>query len=195
MSRVIGVLLAAGAGSRMGRPKALVRHNDGTPWLVSSRQVLLNGGCHDVVTVLGAQAQIAQTLIPCCWTVTAGNWAEGMSASLAAGLDEIAGVAPDNTAAMIQLVDLPDVNADVVGRILPHAGPDALVRAMYDGSPGHPVLIGRNHWAALANTVTGDQGARHYLAQHSVKLVECGDLASGADVDTAPDGTAPDWGS
>jgi CTP:molybdopterin cytidylyltransferase MocA len=63
-------------------------------------------------------------------------------------------------------------------------GPDDLARAAYDGVPGHPVLIGRDHWAGVVETATGDRGARDYLAAHEVRLVECGDLASGVDVDS-----------
>ena len=50
---------------------------------------------------------------------------------------------------------------------------------------GNPVLIGADHLAPLVETVRGDVGARPYLAAHDVALVECGDLATGADRDTA----------
>ena len=59
-----------------------------------------------------------------------------------------------------------------------------LRRAAYDGTPGHPVLIGRDHWAAVATAARGDRGARDYLAAHATALVECGDLATGVDVDS-----------
>ncbi|WP_370871663.1 NTP transferase domain-containing protein, partial [Curtobacterium sp. A7_M15] len=50
------MLLAAGAGTRMGRPKALVAAPDGTPWLRLGVDALLAGGCGRVVVVLGAAA-------------------------------------------------------------------------------------------------------------------------------------------
>ncbi len=84
------------------------------------------------------------------------------------------------------LVDLPDVGAAVVDRVVSAAaGPASLARAAYDGVPGHPVLLGRDHWAEVARTARGDRGARDHLARHgdAVRLVECGDLATGADVD------------
>jgi CTP:molybdopterin cytidylyltransferase MocA len=59
----------------------------------------------------------------------------------------------------------------------------ALARAVYAGRPGHPVLIGRDHWTALAQTLTGDSGAGAYLSAHDALEVECGDLWSGADID------------
>ena len=48
------------------------------------------------------------------------------------------------------LVDLPDVTAEVVRRVSAAGdGPRALARATYDGWPGHPVLLGRDHWAGV----------------------------------------------
>jgi CTP:molybdopterin cytidylyltransferase MocA len=58
-----------------------------------------------------------------------------------------------------------------------------LVQAVYRGSPGHPVAIGREHFAPLAASLEGDRGARSYLVMHGVIEVECADLWSGADVD------------
>jgi hypothetical protein len=47
------------------------------------------------------------------------------------------------------------------------------------------VLLGRDHWAGVADSATGDRGARDYLAAREVTAVECGDLATGEDRDTA----------
>jgi CTP:molybdopterin cytidylyltransferase MocA len=46
------------------------------------------------------------------------------------------------------------------------------------------VLIGQEHWAGVVETAEGDRGARTYLRTHPPLLVECGDLATGRDVDT-----------
>ena len=59
-----------------------------------------------------------------------------------------------------------------------------LLRAEYGGRPGHPVVLGREHWAAVASTAVGDRGARDHLAAHPPTAVECGDLATGHDADT-----------
>ncbi|MBQ9916482.1 MAG: nucleotidyltransferase family protein, partial [Microbacterium sp.] len=58
-----------------------------------------------------------------------------------------------------------------------------LASAEYAGVPGHPVVIGRDHWVALAAAVRGDVGARPYLRAHGAAAVECGDLWSGVDQD------------
>jgi nicotine blue oxidoreductase len=64
-------------------------------------------------------------------------------------------------------------------------GHDVLARAAYGGRPGHPVLLGRAHWAGVRAAAVGDAGARGYLAARAdVALVECGDLARADDVDT-----------
>ena len=174
---VRGLLLAAGAGSRMGAPKALV-----DDWLVRGVRTLRDGGCDGVTVVLGADAGLAGELLAGVEVdaVVADDWADGMGASLRAGL---AALAAD--AALVSLVDLPDLDAEVVRRVL-GAGADAatLRRATYDGRPGHPVLIGRDHWAGVSQTAVGDRGARDYLAAHDVETVECGDLATGVDVDS-----------
>lgn len=188
---VRGLLLAAGEGRRMGRPKGLLRDGDGVPYVDRALGALLDGGCHAVTVVLGAAASDVRALLDAAgWTadeavslVTAEDWATGMGASLRAGL----AAAEDAEAVLVSLVDLPDVGADVVARVLAVAGPEALARATYLGVAGHPVLIGRAHWAGVARAARGDRGARDYLAAHEVADVECGDLATGRDVDRPSD--------
>jgi CTP:molybdopterin cytidylyltransferase MocA len=186
---VDGLVLAAGAGRRMGRPKALVRGDDGEPWLHRAVRTLTDGGCAQVAVVLGASAEEALPLLEGtgATAVVAADWAQGMSASLRAGLAALEGT--DADAAVVTLVDLPDVSATVVARVLrAGAGTGTLRRASYGGEPGHPVLLGRDHWAGVAGETGGDRGARGYLATHGVELVECGDLATGRDVDSVDDG-------
>lgn len=180
-----GLLLAAGAGARMGTPKALVRDDDGTCWLRRSVEVLREGGCSEVTVVLGAAVDEARPLLEGtgAGVVVAADWAEGMSASLRTGLASLTGSGAE--AALVTLVDLPDVTADVVARVVDlGVDPGVLARAAYDGRPGHPVLLGRDHWAGVVACATGDRGARDYLADHTVFVVECGDLATGRDVDS-----------
>jgi CTP:molybdopterin cytidylyltransferase MocA len=190
---VAGLLLAAGAGRRMGQPKALLRDAGGVPFLDRAVGLLLEG-CESVTVVLGASADEARTLLdeagwiddPAVDVVVAEDWTEGMGASLRTGLTALQGRPCD--AALVTLVDLPDVGDAVLRRVLDTAsGPTALVRATYAGQPGHPVLLGRDHWAAVVATAEGDRGARTYLEAHEPVACECGDLASGRDVDRPED--------
>lgn len=202
---MVGVLLAAGAGRRAGGPKAL-RFDpggtggvppglntapDGRSWLLRSIAVLRGGGCAAVVVVIGCQADRVRELIarsapepdPLLSLVEATDWQQGMGRSLRVGL--LAVQERPEPAALVHLVDLPDVTVEVVRRLLRKAPPDAsaLARATYSGRPGHPVLIGRDHLPGVIEGLSGDSGARDYLAQHAADGVECGDLASGRDRD------------
>lgn len=167
----------------MGTPKALVHDADGSSWLRTSVRALSSGGCDQVYVVLGAAAEQARPLLHglAIEVVVAADWSDGMAASLRVGLAAVTRDAP----VLVSLVDLPDVGAEVMARVLAApAGPTDLARAVYDGRPGHPVLIGASHLDPLMVSLHGDVGARAYLERHDVTLVECGDLASGVDVDS-----------
>jgi nicotine blue oxidoreductase len=169
----------------MGGPKALVRLG-GEPLVRRAVRVLAEGGCAPLVVVLGAAANEVEALLPAgTRAVVAGDWAEGMGASLRAGLRALGELPRPPDAVLVHLVDLPGVPAAAVVRLAAAAGPDVLARAAYGGRPGHPVLLGRAHWTAVRAAAVGDAGARGYLAGRTdVALVECGDLAVADDVDT-----------
>ena len=166
---ITGIVLAAGAGTRAGGPKALR-----PGWLGTACTILLDGGCDSVVVVLGAAPDAPVPDDPRVSAVIAADWEEGMSHSLRAGLDAASG-----DAAAISLVDLPALPAEVVRRVLAAAGP--LRQAVYAGRPGHPVYMERAHWGL---PLAGDRGAREYLLAHGVTEVECSDLWDGADIDS-----------
>jgi CTP:molybdopterin cytidylyltransferase MocA len=183
-TRVAGIVLAAGGGTRAGGPKALRRDTTGMPWLAHATAALREGGCATIIVVLGAEAEQARDLVPPgVAVVVAEDWADGLSASLRAGL--AAAAAHDATAALITLVDLPGLPAAAVARLL--AEPltsTTLRRALYAGRPGHPVVIGREHWGAVAASATGDRGAGSYVKAQGAESIDCSDLWGGADVDT-----------
>ena len=190
------MLLAAGAGRRMGRPKSLLCDAHDVPFLDRAIGELLAGACERVTVVLGASAGEARAVLDeAGWSgddavdvVVADDWDEGMSASLRTGLRALG--ERDGDAALVTLVDLPDVGAEVLRRVAAAAqepSRSALVRATYDGRPGHPVLLGRDHWAGVLGSARGDHGARDYLSGHAHVTCECGDLATGRDVDRPSD--------
>lgn len=201
---VVGVVLAAGAGRRMGRPKGLVRAADGTPWVVGACAALHEGGCGPVTVVVGAAGDEVAALAP-TWArvVHAHDWADGMGASLRVALTELAQPAATTAplgddpavAAMVMLVDTPGVGPAVVKRLLALGpGRATLARAAYDGRPGHPVVLGRDHWAGIAARARGDAGARAYLRERAVTLVECADIGDGRDHDTIENADSADPG-
>lgn len=199
---VAGLVLAAGAGRRFGTPKALVRDPAGVSWVVRTSRLLTEAGCAQVVVVIGAAADQVRAELTGepVQVVEATNWTEGMGASLRAGLTALRspaaapGEQPDAgvvgrgaDAAVVVTVDVPGLTADVVRRFADGAEAGGLARATYHGVPGHPVVIGRAHWDGVIASARGDQGARGYLREHEVVLLECSDLADGSDVDTVED--------
>lgn len=187
---VAGLLLAAGGGRRLGgRPKALLTM-DGRPLVEHAVRILRAGGCGPLHVVLGAAASDVRerAALDGCVLVDNPEWPDGMGSSLRAGLDSLA--ATDAAAALVLLVDQPGIGAAAVTRVRESfRSPASLVAAAYDGERGHPVLFGRDHWAGIAASASGDRGARAYLKEHAaaVELVECGDIAEAYDIDTEDD--------
>lgn len=207
-----GILLAAGEGSRLGRPKALVELG-GQTLAERGVRLLRDGGADPVLVVTGA----VPVRVHGARTVHNPDWRTGMGTSLAAGLRALGAVAPgaaDETAglngaddgadgahesvvgastagaAVIALADQPLVGPEAVRRLITAYQNGASVAvAAYHGQPRNPVLIGREHWPAVLALATGDTGARPFLRAHPelVTLVECGDTGSPDDVDTPAD--------
>ncbi|HEX4723968.1 MAG TPA: nucleotidyltransferase family protein [Pseudonocardiaceae bacterium] len=186
---VAGLLLAAGAGRRMGMPKALVTYR-GRLFVESAADVLAGGGCRPVLVVLGAEADRVRksARLDGFQIVDNPDWNEGMGASVRVGLGTV-GALSDVTAAVVLPVDVPGVTSAAVARLVAVAAPDVLARASFDGVPGHPVVIGRNHWTGVIESAVGDVGARDYLRSRArdVLDVPCGDVAVGTDVDRPAD--------
>jgi CTP:molybdopterin cytidylyltransferase MocA len=187
---VAGLVLAAGGGRRLGgRPKALLQHH-GRPLVEYAVGVLRAAGCTRVHVVLGARSDAVRERAELAGCVLVENpaWEQGMGSSLRAGLDSLAGTGAG--AALVSLVDQPGIGPEAAGRVLAaYRDETSLVSAAYDGVRGHPVLFGRAHWAGIAETATGDRGARAYLKAHesAITLVECGDVAQPYDIDTTAD--------
>ncbi|MGN2635590.1 nucleotidyltransferase family protein [Nocardia takedensis] len=176
-----GIVLAAGAGTRYGMPKALAE--DGA-WLRAAVAALRDGGCAPVVVVLGATGPEPMPLPAGAEHVWAADWARGLSASLRAGLARVADTAADYVA--IMPVDTPDVGPEVVTRVVAAArtAPSGLARAVFRGTPGHPVVIGHKHWTSVWSSAVADSGARTYLVgREDMVCVTCDDLATGLDRD------------
>jgi CTP:molybdopterin cytidylyltransferase MocA len=190
-TRVAGILLAAGDGSRLGQPKAAVEVG-GLTLAERGVRLLRDGGASPVLVVTGA----VPVTVPGAIRVHNEDWASGMGSSLAAGLHALAALpalaAPGGevTAAVIALADQPLVGAEAVRRLIAaHRGGATVAVAAYDGKPRNPVLIDRAHWPAVLALAVGDTGARPFLRAHPelVAVIECGDTGRPDDVDTQDD--------
>jgi CTP:molybdopterin cytidylyltransferase MocA len=191
---VAGVLLAAGQGSRFGRPKALVELDGQT--LAERGVTMLRAGGTDPVLIVTGAAQVELGPDHQARTVYNAEWRTGMGSSLRAALRALteleAGqeVGPEIGAAVVALADQPLVGAEAVGRLIAayQAGAGVAVAA-YGGKPRNPVLLAREHWPEVIATAVGDQGARAFLRARPelVTLVECGDTGRPDDIDTPAD--------
>jgi CTP:molybdopterin cytidylyltransferase MocA len=189
---VAGLLLAAGGGSRYGQPKALVSVA-GVGLAETALATLRGAGLAPVVAVIGAAAQEVRATVPFGDATVIENplWHKGMGSSLRAGLAALEGSGA--RAVVVLLVDTPGITAAAVSRVVGSVPLEeldgALVAAAYAGRQGHPVLLGRDHWAGVARLAVGDTGARPYLRAHAgqLRLVDCDDISEGTDMD-APAG-------
>lgn len=186
---VAGLVLAAGSGSRMGRPKALVRYG-GELLVERACRLLAGAGCAPVVAVLGAGAEdvlLVARLPAGAAPVTNRDWPSGMGSSLRVGLSALP---PDTAAVVVTLVDTPHIGAEAVRRLIAawRTGA-AAAQATYAGEPGHPVLLSRAVLAEVAATATGDRGARDWLRAHAdlVARVPCDGTGYPFDLDTPDD--------
>lgn len=187
---VAAVILAAGGGTRMGGPKALLEFA-GRMLVERAVETALRGGCADVLVVLGAGAdEVRQRAdLHRARIVVNEGWATGMGSSLRAGLGELS---PDRRAdaALVLLVDQPFVGPQAVRAVLDAWRDGArLAAASYGGRRGHPVLFGHEHWTGAALSARGDSGARSLLAEHAAELVlvPCDAFADPRDLDTPGD--------
>lgn len=193
-----GLLLAAGGGRRYGMPKALAAPT-GQPLVLRALATLRAAALAPIVVVIGAAAGEVRALVDGAMAdapsggevqvVVNEGWETGMGSSLRAGLAALAPMSVDAT--IVLLVDTPGITPAAVARVAAGAdGAGALAAASYGGEQGHPVLLGRRHWAGVAELAVADVGARPYLRNHAsdLRLVPCDDIADGVDMDTPTGG-------
>jgi molybdenum cofactor cytidylyltransferase len=180
--RLAGLVLAAGGARRFGAPKQLAEL-DGRPLLEHALAAMAAvAGLDRFAVTLGAHADeiLAAVDLHGAEPVRVPNWNEGQAASLRAG---VAALAPFADAVVVTLGDQPKIDGAAIARVAAEAqGPAPAARAVYGGVPGHPVLLTRPLYAAVA-ALRGDAGARGLLDHAGALEVECGPGAV-LDVDT-----------
>jgi len=169
-----GIVLAAGAGTRFGRPKAEIVLG-GERLVDRAVRVLRDGGCAAVVAVVRDGVEVPGVVV-----VVNPDPDRGMGSSLRLGL-----AAASGTRAVIALVDTPGIGADAVRRVLAAEAP--VVVATYNGRRSHPVVIDRPLWTEVATLADGDHGARPFMRAHPDLVVEVACEGDPADVDTPAD--------
>jgi CTP:molybdopterin cytidylyltransferase MocA len=182
---IAAVVLAAGSGSRFGAGAKQLAELDGIPLLEHAlRAVEAVPAIDRIVVVLGARAEEIRAGVDLgqAEPVVCEDWEEGQAASLRCGIAAVA----DADAAVLTLGDMPRITPQVIARFAGLAaehGSQARARAVYDGAPGHPVVLGSAYFERVA-ALHGDVGARDVLKAIGAYPIECSNLCEAADVDT-----------
>lgn len=180
------IVLAAGASTRFGSPKQLVRIN-GRPLLhaVVTRAVEVAG--HSVTVVLGAHAGELTALLrhtPASIVVNR-DWEEGIASSIRAGMAQLPGAADG---VLLMLADQASVTADDFRRL---AGawrrqPDSILAAQYSGVTGVPAIFPRWAFRDLAQ-LRGDRGAQLLLQRYADRVARLRMVSAAIDIDRPED--------
>jgi len=186
MSATVSMILAAGASTRMGSPKALLRWGSST--IVECLiEELRNAGLEQVVLIVGTHSdeirfQVDSLGIEVCYHP---EWHKGMGSSIAAGIRYVESEFPKAGSVLISLCDQPLLRVSQIKILLGEhkAFPHQITASAYESGPGVPAIFPREYWNSL-KTLPTDSGAKAFLRQHrnSVRELEIGEATM--DVDT-----------
>ncbi len=180
------LVLAAGASTRMGEPKALLRGRDGGSFVQNIADAARAGGCGGVLVVVGPPHgdAIRRALPPGASAAVNARPERGMLSSVQVGVAALPATA---TAALVWPVDVPLVEAATVRAILA-AAPGKIIVPVHNKRGGHPLRIPRRLFGAVA-ALDPEVGLRALLTQHAAEVERLGvaDRHVLVDVDTRED--------
>lgn len=201
----IGVLLAAGTGSRYlaatatnardhaghATPphKLLATLPDGQAVAASAARTLRTALPHTLAVITAQPPDLERQLAGAgCEILLIPPKPSGMGVSLAAAARHLLSRQHTRPPAgcVVALADMPWLQADTVSQLLAHAAHDRIVVPVYHGQRGHPVVFGAQFFSELA-TMNGDTGAKSLLARHGVVAIECDDPGILRDIDVPAD--------
>jgi len=166
------VILAAGASTRMGRPKQLLQFG-GETMLRRAASVALEAGCRPVVVVTGAHATASRKALRGLDVREAENqqWESGISSSVRVGIEALVTANPQSAAVVLMLCDQPFVTREIIAQLVAaHLETGrSIVASRYGGSYGVPALFGKVHFAELT-TLEGAAGAKQVIQKHLAKV-------------------------
>jgi molybdenum cofactor cytidylyltransferase len=187
------ILLAAGASARLGRPKQLVSLN-GVSLLRRTAGIALQSHAETVHVVLGFESERMKEELKDMPVRIIENplWQEGMSTSLAGGLNSLL---QTTEAAVVVLCDQPKLSAAVLDKLIEtyRETRAPIVTSRYAGTVGVPALFDRKIFPELLS-LKGDQGAKSIIARYSTVRAEVDFPGGEYDIDSAADekGMDPD---
>ena len=180
------IVLAAGASTRFGSAKQLVRVA-GRPLLhtIVTRTSDVVGNA--ITVVLGARAaELAPLLKHCPGSVIINqDWREGLGSSIRIGVSRLPGAC---SAALLVLADQAAVTAEDLRRLTSawRRQPDHIAAAQYQSMTGVPAIFPRSYFSDLTQ-LRGDTGARTLLRRNPDRLVRVPMVSAAFDLDTPED--------
>lgn len=172
--QVCAVVLAAGRSRRMAPlNKLLVADQKGLPMIARVVDNVLASRARPVIVVTGHERERVEDVLagrPVIFA-HADDYAEGLSASLKAGLRA---VPPQAEGVLVCLGDMPLVTAEMLDRLMGAFDPEegrAIVQPTFRGKQGNPMLWSRAFLPEML-AISGDIGARHLAAKHAERMVE-----------------------
>ena len=190
---ISGIVLAAGASTRMGQAKAALPLGQmGETVLSRVIRTLIDGGVPELVVVAGAHIDAVRAAMPRheprARVIENTEWQRGQLSSLVSGLDAID--TPLLEAALVTLVDVPLVHPSTVAAVIEawRRTRAPIVRPAEGERHGHPVIFDRSVFADLRSADL-DTGAKAVFALHRDRIVnvEVNDAGAFEDIDTPED--------
>lgn len=185
--KIVGLVLAAGRSTRMGRDNKLLMEIDGKPMVEHAVDAMLASKADHVIVVTGHEADAIRSALQGKKVTFKHNpgFAAGLSTSLATGLDDLL---EDTSGVIIGLGDMPRIRPADINRLIAAFNPDegrAICVPTVRGKRGNPVLFSVGFLPEMLD-IEGDVGARHLIGAHNEQVceVDMADDAALIDVDT-----------
>lgn len=180
------VILAAGASTRMGTPKQLLRYQDRS-LLRHTIEVAIASVCRPIVVVLGANVQLIRSDISQLSIQIVENlqWTEGMSSSIGVGIQELKTSCPEVEAVIVTLCDQPFISTKIINQLASayHSTNQPIIACKYAETLGVPALFSDRLFSELI-TLTGGEGAKQVINKHSQEVFSISFPEGAMDIDT-----------